>query len=69
MLITKYLIVEDRGFRNLMSTVESKCKLPTRLSLSFSLISQLYSKQLSQLKEDINTDLINTYAIQKIIDI
>jgi len=58
-----YSIVEDRGFKNLMYTLESKYKLPTRQYLASTAIHQLYSKKLSLLKEEINTELNSMQSI------
>ncbi|XP_025198498.1 zinc finger BED domain-containing protein 4-like [Melanaphis sacchari] len=58
-----YSIVEDRGFKNLMYTLESKYKLPKRQYLASTAIPRLYSKKLSLLKEEINTELNSMQSI------
>lgn len=55
-----YSIVEDRGFKNLLYTLKSKYKLPTR---QYTTIPQLHSKQLPLLKEEINTELNSMQSI------
>lgn len=64
-----YSIVDDRGFKNLINTLEIKYKLPTRQYLSSTAIPQLYSKRLSELKEEITTELNNMLSISFTFDI
>ncbi|CAI6356272.1 unnamed protein product [Macrosiphum euphorbiae] len=64
-----YSIVDDRGFKNLINTLESKYKLPTRQYLSSTEIPQLYSKRLSELKKEITTELNNMQSISFNFDI
>lgn len=64
-----YSIVEDRGFKNLVYTLESKYKLPTRQYLASTVIAQLYSIKLSLLKEKINTELNSMQSISFTFDI
>ncbi|XP_060879313.1 zinc finger BED domain-containing protein 4-like [Metopolophium dirhodum] len=64
-----YSIVKDRGFKNLTYTLESKYKLPTRQYLASTAIPQLYSKKLSLLKEEINTELNSMQSISFTFDI
>ncbi|XP_026819608.1 zinc finger BED domain-containing protein 4-like [Rhopalosiphum maidis] len=63
-----YSIVEDRGFKNLLYTLKNKYKLPTRQYISSTAIPQLYSKQLSLLKEEINTELNSIQSISFTFD-
>jgi len=52
-----------------MYTLESKYKLPTRQYLTSTAIPQLYSKKLSLLKEEINTELNSMQSISFTFDI
>jgi len=63
-----YSIVEDRGFKNLMYTLENKYELPTRQYLASTAIPQLYSKKLSLLKGEINTELNSMQSISFTFD-
>jgi len=64
-----YSIVDDRGFKNLLNTLESKYKLPTRQYLSSTVIPQLYSTLVSKLKDEINSDLVYLRSISFTFDI
>lgn len=64
-----YSIVDDRGFKNLLNTLESKYKLPTRQYLSSTVIPQLYSTLVSKIKDEINSDLVYLRSISFTFDI